>query len=346
MISRTKTALFAAAMATLAAHAHAQDAGFYVGAGLGLTDTPSTSVTDTASRTVKFDNGTMGALALGYGFANNWRAEAELSRRAADLDSVGGIAASGELLATSLMANVVYDFDINAPISPYLGLGAGLSRVKFDNASPFGASSIDDSDTVLAGQAIAGLSYALKDNLDLFADYRYFITDDVDMRTAAGNAASFDVDTHAVMVGLRFSFGAPAPKPKPMAEPMPVAEPAPQPVAAPAPALPRNYIVFFDWDKSDITPEAAAIIRTAASNADDMGVVRLTLTGHADRSGPDDYNMRLSKRRADSVKAAFADLGFAENEVAVVAKGETDPLVPTDDGVREPQNRRVEIVLP
>ena len=218
------------------------------------------------------------------------------------------------------------------------------------NATPFGASSINDSDNVFAVQGIAGLSMGVADNVSMFADYRYFVTQGVDMNTAAGNAASFDPRMHSLMVGLRFDFGAPkaqpapAPKPQPVAQPAPKPEPAPEP--APAPDFPRNYIVFFDWDKSDITPEADAIIRQAAANAGAMGVVRLQLTGHADRSGTQAYNLGLSQRRGEAVRAAFAALGFAPGEVSVVAKGETDPLVPTDDGVREPQNRRVEIVLP
>ncbi|MFC1673102.1 OmpA family protein [Pseudomonadota bacterium] len=353
---KTTALLTAAAVGVCASAAMAQDASpsYYLGAGVGLVDVPDTNVTDTAKRKVKFDNGNMGSLFLGYDYASPWRGEVELSRRAAGLKSVAGTAASGEWLATSLMANAIYDFDINAPVTPYLGLGAGFSRVEFDNASPFGASSINDTDTAMALQGIAGVSYAVADNLNLFADYRYFTARDVDMRTVAGTSASFDANTHSVMVGLRFDFGAPKAQPRPQPQPTPVAAPAPapepapapQPVAAQTPDLPRNYIVFFDWDKADITPEAAAIIQAAASNADDMNVVRLNLTGHADRSGPQGYNLKLSKKRGDAVREAFAALGFQPGEISVVAKGETDPLVATDDGVREPQNRRVEIVLP
>lgn len=351
-LTKSAVASFAIAFAALTAQpATAQDATTYISGALGVVDAPSTTVTDTASRSVKFDNGYMGALALGYDYASPWRTEIELARRAVGLDTVSSTNASGDLSATSLMGNVLYDFTIDSPLTPYLGVGIGASRVSMDNASPFGASSINDTDTGMALQGIAGVSYALEDNLDLFADYRYFTTRNVDMRTRAGNNASFDVNTHSVMVGLRFSFGAPKPQPKP--EPVAMAKPAPQPTApAPmpepvaAPQLPRNYIVFFDWDKSDITPEAAAIIRTAAANANQMGQVRMVLTGHADRSGTTTYNAKLSKRRADTVRALFASLGFADKEIEVIAKGETDPLVPTDDGVREPQNRRVEIVLP
>lgn len=345
----TSTAAFLMATALCAGlPAAAQDEGPYVGLGFGLVNTNDTDVNDTTTREVKLDNGTLAALFGGYKLGNGWRVEGELARRAAGVDSVGGSAGSGDLRTTSLMANVIYDFDIASPITPYLGLGAGLSQVKFDNATPFGASSINDSDRALALQGIAGASYAVNDQFDVFADYRYFTSRNVDMRTVAGNSASFDTSNHAIMVGLRFSFGAPKaqPKPEPMAQPAAMPEPAPAPAPAPKPDFPRSYLVFFDWDRADITPEADAIIRTAAQNATDMGVVRLELTGHADRSGPDRYNMGLSQRRGDAVKAAFEALGFKTEEISVVAKGETDPLVPTDDGVREPQNRRVEIVLP
>mgnify|MGYP000102942882 CR=1 FL=1 len=279
------TALATFSAVLFSASVQAQDAGPYVSAGVGLLKSKDTTVTDTASRTVKFDNGNLGALGLGYDYGANWRAEVELARRAADLKSVSGTAATGEMLATSLMANAIYDFDINSPITPYLGAGIGLAQVKLKNASPFGASSINDSDRGLALQGIAGASYALNEAVNLFADYRYFTARNIDLHTAAGAAASMDAKTHSVMVGLRYNFGAPKAQPQPVATPVaqPVAPAAPEPVAAPV--LPRNYIVFFDWDKADITPEAAAIIRTASANAGSMNVVRLALTGHADRSG-------------------------------------------------------------
>ena len=72
---------------------------------------------------------------------------------------------------------------------------------------------------------------------------------------------------------------------------------------------------------------------------------RVVLTGHADRSGSSKYNDGLSMRRANNAMTSLIDLGIAGSAIAVFAKGEADPLVPTDDGVRELQNRRVEIVL-
>src|SRR5690606_5622672 len=106
----------------------------------------------------------------------------------------------------------------------------------------------------------------------------------------------------------------------------------------------REALVFFDFDRSNITPEAADILRSFASNAAPGPQKMLVIEGHADRSGPVDYNEALSMRRAQAVQAQLGQLGVSFDryrDVQVVAKGETDPLVPTDDGVREPQNRRV-----
>lgn len=128
----------------------------------------------------------------------------------------------------------------------------------------------------------------------------------------------------------------PAPKPKPMAKP--------KPKPAPAPA-PRSFIVFFDWDSANVRPDARRVLETAAAYAKERGLARVNLVGHADRSGAAKYNLGLSLRRADAVKAALVGLGIEAAGVAVSARGETVPLVGTADGVREPRNRRVEITF-
>jgi outer membrane protein OmpA-like peptidoglycan-associated protein len=117
----------------------------------------------------------------------------------------------------------------------------------------------------------------------------------------------------------------------------------PPPVQAPM-AGPRSYLVFFDFNKSDLTTQAMTIVDQAASNAGPAKVTRLTVTGHTDTVGSDAYNMRLSRRRAESVASRLEKDGIASSEIEIVAKGKRDLLVPTADGVREPQNRRVQIV--
>jgi outer membrane protein OmpA-like peptidoglycan-associated protein len=103
--------------------------------------------------------------------------------------------------------------------------------------------------------------------------------------------------------------------------------------------------VFFDWDKSDITPEAASILDNAAQAYTTTGTAQVMLAGYTDTSGSPSYNDGLSQRRADSVKAYLAGKGVPESALTTSAFGETKLLVQTADGVREPQNRRVEITF-
>ena len=113
-------------------------------------------------------------------------------------------------------------------------------------------------------------------------------------------------------------------------------------VVAPAP-IPGPFIVFFDWDRSDITPEAASILDNAAAAYQQTGSANVTLAGNADKSGSDQYNVGLSQRRADAVRSYMVGRGIPDGTISTEAFGEGRPLVETADGVREPQNRRVEI---
>jgi iron complex outermembrane receptor protein len=120
---------------------------------------------------------------------------------------------------------------------------------------------------------------------------------------------------------------------------------APPSVQTPMPAsVARSYMVFFDFNKFDLTAQAIAIVDQAARNASPAKVTQLTVTGHTDTVGSDAYNLRLSRRRAESVAAELEKQGIPSSEIEIVAKGKRDLLVPTADGVREPQNRRVQIV--
>jgi OOP family OmpA-OmpF porin len=103
-------------------------------------------------------------------------------------------------------------------------------------------------------------------------------------------------------------------------------------------------MVFFDFNKSDLTPQATQIVDQAAGNAAPAKATVITVTGHTDTVGSDAYNMRLSRRRAESVAVQLEKDGIASGEIEIVAKGKRDLLVPTGDGVKEPQNRRVQIV--
>ena len=122
-------------------------------------------------------------------------------------------------------------------------------------------------------------------------------------------------------------------------------EPPPPPPPQAAPAQATSFMVFFDWDRSNLSQQALTTIGQAANAFKQTGAARIVATGHADRSGPENYNMALSLRRANAVKDALVRNGVPTGAIQVVGRGESQPLVPTADGVREPQNRRVEIVV-
>src|SRR3990167_1538797 len=108
---------------------------------------------------------------------------------------------------------------------------------------------------------------------------------------------------------------------------------------------PPSFMVFFDWDRSNLSAQALNTIKQAAAAYKTKGNARITATGHTDTSGPEAYNMALSLRRANTVKDALVREGVPATAISVIGRGEAGLLVQTGDGVREPQNRRVEIVI-
>ena len=122
-------------------------------------------------------------------------------------------------------------------------------------------------------------------------------------------------------------------------------EPPPPPPPPPPVAAPTSFMVFFDWDRSNLSQQAVQTLGQAAAAFKSRGSARVTATGHTDTSGPESYNMALSLRRANSVKGELVRQGVPADAITVVGRGESQPLVATGDGVREPQNRRVEIVM-
>lgn len=343
--------------------AQAQPTGYYVGLGGGVNLATDSDVSGSGINvTADFNEGPAAAAILGYRHDSGFAGEFELDYRDNDVDSVSGAAGRGSMNSWGLMANVRYEFDINAPIRPYIGAGLGGARVDADNAGPIGGSQMNNHDTLFAYQGIVGASYGVTPQIELFGDYRYFATTDPKLNTDAGASVESEYENHTFLLGLRWSFGTQE-EPKPMqataVAPPPEPEPAKVEVEAPeeppepmvetqqqhaGKMIPHLYMVFFEFDRSEITAEARRVIATAAENVKSVDLTRIVVTGHADRSGPDSYNMKLSMRRAESVKDELIAQGIKDKDIKVVAKGERDPLVQTPDGVREPQNRRVEIV--
>ena len=261
------------------------------------------------------------------------------------VDRLGSI--PGSRSAWSYMLNGTLDTPTRGGWGAYAGMGVGAATIKVNNARFDTTTLVDDKDLVFAWQAFAGLRKSLSDRTALTGQVRYFLTDDGRFSDGLNRDLRGDFEAVSILFGLSFKFGgakpAPAePAPQPVVEP----EPAPPPPPPPPPPVPGPFIVFFDFDSADITDQAADIVRDAAQAFKDTGQVEIMLDGHTDRSGASDYNKRLSERRAVAVRAELARNGVDASVVTVQGYGENKTLIDTLDGVREPQNRRVEITFP
>lgn len=302
-------------------------------------------------------------MTVGYDFGG-FRAEAEIGYKKASVTGVqstttlpaGALTfpagnyplAGGSSSALSFMVNGMFDFGDDDGLQAFVGGGVGVARVKGKYGLNARSNFINDSDTVFAWQAIAGVRAPLSDSIDVSLKYRFFNADNPVFVDAVGRRTEGRFRSHSILGGLTFNFGAPeeppvvvTPEPAPTPTWTPTPEPTPTPTAIPC--TPGPYIVFFDWDKSDITPEAASILDNAISNYQNCGNAQVMLAGHADKSGSASYNVGLSQRRADSVKAYLTGRGIPGGVIGTEAFGESRPRVETADGVRELQNRRVEV---
>jgi outer membrane protein OmpA-like peptidoglycan-associated protein len=124
--------------------------------------------------------------------------------------------------------------------------------------------------------------------------------------------------------------------------PAAAAPPPPPPAAAPPPAA-KHFVVYFEFDKSNLTSEGAKVVQDAAAAFKAGGSPKVVIAGYTDASGTQQYNIGLSKRRADTVRGALVRAGVPDGAIAESWHGKENLAVPTPDGVREPRNRRVEI---
>ncbi|MEQ1756389.1 MAG: OmpA family protein [Micropepsaceae bacterium] len=335
----------ALAMAGTAQADYNSPTGWYMSLGAGMNwiqdgdfHSHSTSGFDTTSRNSWNDGYIVGG-AVGYDFGDHWRAEFEVTYRDNDGDQY--CSESGDCFSTpqeiwelSQMVNVLYDFPLGGNWEASVGAGVGGNLVVVKNySSNWGELTADLDDYVLAGQLLAQASYQFSDRWKAFVDYHFTFMDDPDFSDLDVPAYHYDMEKteHAVMLGLRFDLqrdgAAPAPR-------------SPEPSAAP-----KQFIVFFGFNKSNLTPEAARVVADAAAAAKQYGSASLTVVGHTDTVGSNDYNMRLSMARSQSVKEGLISNGIGAGMISTGGRGETELMVQTGDSVKEPQNRRATIDL-
>ena len=232
--------------------------------------------------------------------------------------------AGANINQTAIMANVMYDFRMGWPIVPYVGAGAGIA---FVNASALGGST---SSTQFAYQGIIGVGYEIDQNWRFNIDGRYFGTTNPTINNPFIGGVTYNNNNITLMASLQYKFGQPSMAPPP-----------------PPPPVRRTAVLHGVLRLGSLEPVAAG------ADHDPAGGQRLQDQGqrphHGDRPhrhvGPESYNMALSLRRANAVKDALVRDGVPAQAISVVGKGETGLLVQTGDNVREPQNRRVEIVI-
>ena len=260
----------------------------------------------------------------------------------------GALATTGQRNRYAIMTNAIYDIPLGWIVSPHIGVGIGavdlhdgISLKPGSPINPDGTTCVQSctiassSDWQFGYQGIAGIRYNINPSLAFDLDYRYLATSNPTFKFApqfGGGRYKSEYSTHNVVASLSVRFGAPPP---------------PAPLPPPPPVIQRQvFLVFFDWDKDTITPEGMRVVQQASDAWRAGGMVTIHVTGYTDASGSAGYNQRLSERRANNVANALQRFGVPRQAMDVSGRGKNDQRVPTADGVREPQNRRVEIVWP
>lgn len=339
-----KILLTATALATFAAAQSLAQEGTYVkgAVGYGMMD-ESDIVRPLATGEIDPEGNARFMLGLGHAFPNNWRIDFDIMDRYADGGAVNDTSGSTDIQNVTVMLNAIYDLNRAGRFNPYLGLGLGVSRTDTGIATSFGGPTVveEDESTELGYQGLAGLAVKLSPRLSADFEYRYVELGDVD-----GSSYAFeDNQSHDFLIGLRYALTGAAPAPARAPAPAPAPPTAARaPVTAPA-CENVDFIVYFEFDRSDLTTQAADTIAAAAQRASSCSVTRVNIEGHADRSGSAAYNTALSERRARSVSAELVRRGIPASAITIEALGESRPAVNTPDGAREPLNRRSEVAI-
>jgi len=347
-MKKLSVSLLALAAAFVAAPvvAHADSTpGWYVGAGLGGTmgQDPIMHV-PAGQHSARDEDINLAVLASG-GFAwnNGIRLEGEYFHNQVNINNVDSRPnPAGHVLNNDLFANVLYDFKNSSRYTPYIGAGAGPDWVDVSNLGANGVGHLKGDTLVAAYQGIAGVSAQLDQNWAVTADYRYVASFDPKVGDTTGGQGRTENASHNLIVGVRYSFPCEEAPMRTAATPMVPARAGAKPTVA---AQSQNFMVFFDFNKATLTPEAKRIIASAADEFKREGVAKIAITGHTDTVGSVGYNEKLSKQRAMAVEAELKKLGISSQNINATGVGKDGLLVPTADGVREAQNRRAEIVL-
>lgn len=285
-----------------------------------------------------------GNAAFGWGLGNGFRLEGEGLYLQSHVNRVSPLDAHGHNQTYGGMFNVLYDIDlkrnfgIDSFVTPYVGVGAGYLVDSYNVHGP--VRNITGTQGTFGYQGIVGASFDTGvPGLSTFVDYR-MIGETMGRDSYHDDDSHFDHKfNHTFNVGLRYAFNTPA------------VVHVSSVIPAPAPVQARSYIVFFDWDRFDLTAEAIKVVDAAAQAAPHVNTTRIEVNGYTDNTSihggvrGEHFNQDLSVRRANSVAAELIKQGVAKDEIMIHGFGETHPLVNVGPQTREAQNRRVEIII-
>jgi OmpA-OmpF porin, OOP family len=347
-------ALLVASIAAAPIAAGAQSVtGLYIGAGAGVNFQQNQGIQSVNGHTLnnttnlQSQAGAVGVLSLGWGFGNGLRTEVEFDYRYNGYNKVhfpnNSFSVGGNEQKYGPMVNLLYDFvDVSPVVVPYIGVGVGYqwASEQLNSVSALNTTfttNRNQTQGAFAYQAILGAAFPIASvpGLAITTEARFLgLAGGRPYNVNAVQIKAANEFNYGALIGVRYNFGrTPPPPPAPIAAPAPAVQPA------------RSYLVFFDWDKATLTERARQIIKEAADNSTHVQYTRIDVNGYTDTSGTPQYNMGLSIRRATAVKAELVKDGVPVGAITTQGFGETHLLVPTAQGVREPQNRRVEIVI-
>ena len=344
----------AAAMASSVTFAN-DDAGWYLGGNLGQSrarldeHTIMTQVSPGLSTTVVGDNIIDGGGKLFAGYQINQYLSIEGGyfdlgefQTYATTRPAGAIHSNMQVRGVNLDVVGYVPFTENFSAFARLGVTRALTQNTFDG---FGAAAgmsgkLSDRDTF--PKAGVGLEYKFSEALALRVEAeRYRISDALYDHD--------DIDLYSV--GVVYRFGA-KPAPAPEVRALPPA-PAPAPVAAPPAPRFEKYTLssteLFGFDSERLSMPQPKLDEIAAALKTDGGPSQIVIVGHTDRLGSEEYNQKLSERRADAVRTYIASKGIETSRLQIVGKGESEPVVQCTETNKAAlieclkPNRRVEI---
>ncbi|MDR3416805.1 MAG: OmpA family protein [Nevskia sp.] len=320
-----------------------------------------------------FDTGWVGGIVGGYSLSSGLRPELELNYRSNFVRDAfpgptgGGPNANGRQDAQGIFANLWYDVSLPGGgwlqnLHPYFGFGVGGLRFADRGLNFGGIQRNNDWAAKPALQLGTGVGYDITPQLTASVDYRYVQSQRGYINPGLGTTGNPTARyaANSALVSLRYSFGEkPAPAPEPMAPPPPpppaLPPPPPPPPPCHAPAgfkvdanchiIPQEVVVRavdFEFNSAKLTAPAQQTLDEVATALVAQPELNVEVQGHTDSVGKAAYNLRLSQKRADAVKAYLVGKGVNGSHLVAKGYGKTKPIASNDTVEGRAQNRRVE----